>query len=661
MIYPKTENSVFYNPVQVQNRDLSILMITLYAERRARRLFLQEKRKKDKLSVAEAEEAASKIDWSAYVREKQNEDCKNGLRILDALAASGLRSIRYHKEIPGVREVIINDMEQAAVDLAKENLKFNRVPENEHNDGPISIQRGDATALMYQSRQTPFDVIDLDPYGSAAPFLDAAMQAIAHGGMLCVTCTDMVALGGSNPTACFGRYGAMPIQRAGYLQELALRILLQSLHRTANVYGRTIRPILSVGMAFYVRVFVEVYDDKAAVNTASTKIGHVYQSTQCDSFYLVPSGIFNGRNYQPGRTATHSSMKEEDRLSKKKKQKQKNGNKQEQANLTKQNGPIFAPIPNPFQCPETQSPFKIGGPIWFDRLHDYDTVEAAVALLETYAKNKANKSDTTDNTNNTSNSHYPTPIFQTHTPMHGLLTSVSEELPDQPLYYTMPGLSHTLHCSAPGQTPLYAAIRNAGYQVSSYHKEPNAIKTDAPPDVIWDIMRAWCRDHPVSKKWTDPNYYGGKEKRKGNDSSPTNDTKGEGDNGSGGGSTVNTDQNLSAAAKILNRGMVMLKLKEDTKDNNCSNTDDNDTNINADVLDPKVVDFTVRTKVPRKKAQRFPMNPQKHWGPKPRAVSSRKRPSPDQGQDEGSGDTNSTEQQQPPLKKKAEETGEKTL
>jgi N2,N2-dimethylguanosine tRNA methyltransferase len=36
-----------------------------------------------------------------------------------------------------------------------------------------------------------FDVIDLDPYGSAAPFMDAAVQSVKDGGLLCVTCTDM--------------------------------------------------------------------------------------------------------------------------------------------------------------------------------------------------------------------------------------------------------------------------------------------------------------------------------------------------------------------------------------------------------------------------------------------------------------------------------------
>jgi len=120
------------------------------------------------------------------------------------------------------------------------------------------------TQAKYQ--KTQYDVIDLDPYGSAAPFLDGALQSIVSGGLMCITCTDMAALGGSHPETCYGRYGAFPVQRSGYLQELALRILLYHISIIAGRYGRTIRPLLSVGMAFYCRVFVEVWDDKAGVS-----------------------------------------------------------------------------------------------------------------------------------------------------------------------------------------------------------------------------------------------------------------------------------------------------------------------------------------------------------------------------------------------------------
>ena len=43
MLYPK--GVVFYNPVQVQNRDLSLFMIQLYAERRVKRIELKKKKR----------------------------------------------------------------------------------------------------------------------------------------------------------------------------------------------------------------------------------------------------------------------------------------------------------------------------------------------------------------------------------------------------------------------------------------------------------------------------------------------------------------------------------------------------------------------------------------------------------------------------------------
>ena len=46
---------------------------------------------------------------------------------------------------------------------------------------------------------------------------------------------------------------------------------------------------------------------------------------------------------------------------------------------------------------------------------------------------------------------------------------------------------------------------NAGYRVSCTHAKQNSVKTDAPNEVMWDIMRAWVNNgHPVSKKRLTP-------------------------------------------------------------------------------------------------------------------------------------------------------------
>lgn len=68
---------------------------------------------------------------------------------------------------------------------------------------------------MYLHRYPPskrFTVIDLDPYGSAAPFLDSAVQALDEGGLLMVTCTDMGVLCGNHSDACYGKYGSMSLK-----------------------------------------------------------------------------------------------------------------------------------------------------------------------------------------------------------------------------------------------------------------------------------------------------------------------------------------------------------------------------------------------------------------------------------------------------------------
>ena len=42
------------------------------------------------------------------------------------------------------------------------------------------------------------EVVDLDPYGTAAPFIDTAVGAVADGGLMCITCTDLAVLAGHN-------------------------------------------------------------------------------------------------------------------------------------------------------------------------------------------------------------------------------------------------------------------------------------------------------------------------------------------------------------------------------------------------------------------------------------------------------------------------------
>jgi len=410
---------------QVFNRDLSVLMLQLFAERRLRDKAAREM-KRQNLSMEETQEKLNSIDWASKVRDAPIDE---GMTVLDALAASGLRSIRYIKEVPGVKEVVVNDLEPAAVEQAKRNVEFNKVDPTR-----VRPQEGDAILVMYQNKRK-FDVVDIDPYGSAAPFMDAAMQAVVDGGLLCVTCTDLSVLNGNYPEVCFSKYRSIPA-KASYMHEMAVRIVLAALESAANQHQRHIVPILSVCVDFYLRCFVRVYTSKAEVKKSCLKQSYVYQSVKCPNFYLQPVGRFTGKNYQAN----------------------------------------YAPS-CPQECPETGGKLRMGGPFWSDPVHDMEWVDEALKRITSKAPG--------------------TESMATTQRLQAILTVVSEELPDVPLFYNLDDLCSTLRSNCPKLDDIKWAIMNAGYRVSAQHKDPKALKTDAPPEVMWDIMRCWVKKHPI--------------------------------------------------------------------------------------------------------------------------------------------------------------------
>lgn len=61
----------------------------------------------------------------------------------------------------------------------------------------------------------------------------------------------------------------------------------------------------------------------------------------------------------------------------------------------------------------------------------------------------------------------------------------------------MHDMCKTVHCTPPKAEVFRSALINAGFRVSGSHANPLALKTDAPPEVVWDILRCWIQQHPV--------------------------------------------------------------------------------------------------------------------------------------------------------------------
>lgn len=67
------------------------------------------------------------------------------LRILEALSATGLRSIRYWKEIDGLETILANDCLDAAVATIKQNVEFNDISV----DSQVQPSLADATSVPF--------------------------------------------------------------------------------------------------------------------------------------------------------------------------------------------------------------------------------------------------------------------------------------------------------------------------------------------------------------------------------------------------------------------------------------------------------------------------------------------------------------------------------
>ncbi|KAH8378181.1 hypothetical protein KR093_009887 [Drosophila rubida] len=432
--------NVFYNPVQEFNRDLSIAVLNVHFQRLAKereeKALKQQQRKQKQQENGEQLTAAvtTATTNNSYVAGTKYDD---GMRILEALAATGLRSIRYAQEIAGVRQIIANDLSRQAVESINTNVLHNEV---EHL---IETSHADAMTLMYTSTASEqrFDAVDLDPYGCPNRFLDGAMQCINDGGLLLVTATDMAVLAGNAPEACYVKYGSVPL-RMKCCHEMALRILLHCIESHANRHGKYIEPLLSISADFYVRIFVRVYAGQAQCKYSMSKQSWIYQCTGCETFTLQPLGTVRAKSA-------------------------------EQPHLVKFGIPT-GPAVNTL-CEHCNHRHHLGGPIWSAPIHNMEFVEQLLEAVQTS----------------------PLKELGTQRRIVGVLSMVQEELPDVPLYYTPDKLCCVLKLEIVPMLKMRSALLHAGYRVSYSHASKNSLKTNAPPAVLWDLLRCWSKRHPV--------------------------------------------------------------------------------------------------------------------------------------------------------------------
>lgn len=164
------------------------------------------------------------MKFAKYKPKKFNIE-EHKFNICEPLSATGLRAIRYLLELnPNkVGEIVASDMDKNAQNVLEKNAIYNKIDINTEKS-KLKIYCSEATQLLY-SNLKHFDIIDLDPYGTAIPLLDSAIQSLPSGGFLCVTFTDMPVLCGNYQETCYYKYSTISAKKP-YCHEVRIFLIL---------------------------------------------------------------------------------------------------------------------------------------------------------------------------------------------------------------------------------------------------------------------------------------------------------------------------------------------------------------------------------------------------------------------------------------------------
>jgi tRNA (guanine26-N2/guanine27-N2)-dimethyltransferase len=229
------------------------------------------------------------------------------------MAASGIRGIRMKKEVPRELDVTVNDWDAGAYELIGKNAALNGVEVNVSN-------RGANTLLSC----TQFDFVDLDPFGTPAPYIDSTCRSAKV--VMGVTATDTAPLCGAHLRAGIRRYASRPL-KTPYYPEVGLRTLLGKVAREQAKYDKAVRPLLCHASEHYIRLYLEVQH------------GVIYSDRMVDQLgFLVHCPTCHYRDLQPGTV-----------------------------------------VPLPGRCPVCGCRVNVGGPLWLGPIKDDDFVGSVTA------------------------------------------------------------------------------------------------------------------------------------------------------------------------------------------------------------------------------------------------------------------------------------------
>jgi len=196
------------------------------------------------------------------------------LRVCDPMTASGVRAVRYVLETSNVLHVLASDSESNPVETARRTVDLNGLA------GRISVVQSEANLLLLNHVTERFDLVDLDPFGSPAPYFENTLRATLDGGVIAATATDMGPLTGARAPACIRRYGVRPV-RSEFEKEMAIRILAGCLVMIGGKLELGVEIAFSHASDHYARIYGKVSKGRRSANLSAKSLGFLEYCPEC--------------------------------------------------------------------------------------------------------------------------------------------------------------------------------------------------------------------------------------------------------------------------------------------------------------------------------------------------------------------------------------------
>ncbi|VEP16885.1 N2,N2-dimethylguanosine tRNA methyltransferase [Hyella patelloides LEGE 07179] len=200
------------------------------------------------------------------------------LRVLEVMAGSGIRSLRYYLE-SHADFLWVNEGNYQLNTLLKQNLQ-NTIPDERYQ-----LTHLDAHRVFFDcfNHRDYYDLVDVDCFGTAAPYLNTMLWATRIDGLMYLTSTDGRTLAGRIPNKSLQAYGAYPRSHPA-LQEQALRLIIGSVAQQAGTKGLGAEPIFAFFSGKTYRVMFRL---TRYTNLTSENYGFLGYCHQCGDYQTI--------------------------------------------------------------------------------------------------------------------------------------------------------------------------------------------------------------------------------------------------------------------------------------------------------------------------------------------------------------------------------------